>query len=360
MGKPLTKEQIEEICNTYLRVRSYEETAILTRHKCSTVCKYIKLNGLNVGIGGNQERQKKITDEELLEAVKTMTTQEIAEKWSIHETTVLRRCKKLGIKPLGSGDQLSGLRVNWGKHNDNLSENKSIGLGNTWHYIASHDELIKKKHPDMIYLESRQQRIRLMCKDCRTVNERAASTVRQGAIVCEHCLEQQKKENELLQERIKLMRFFVALKEYKTPKKCACCGKDFYSPHYLIAYCSEKCKAKAKRMRYKERHPEAHAKKRSLNHYRKRAEKYGCSYEHGITRIKVIKRDNYICQICGKVCNPEDKRWGSFGPDYPTLDHIIPLAKGGPHSWDNVQCACGECNSTKRDLYTVKREEVWT
>lgn len=42
-----------------------------------------------------------------------------------------------------------------------------------------------------------------------------------------------------------------------------------------------------------------------------------------------------------------DKRWGDYGPDYPTIDHIVPLSKGGPHLWSNVQVACAECNIAK-------------
>ena len=59
---------------------------------------------------------------------------------------------------------------------------------------------------------------------------------------------------------------------------------------------------------------------------------------------KLIDRDGLACYLCGKTCTKEDKRWGTFGPDYPTIDHVIPLSKGGSHTWDNVKVACGECN----------------
>jgi len=29
------------------------------------------------------------------------------------------------------------------------------------------------------------------------------------------------------------------------------------------------------------------------------------------------------------------------------LDHVVPLSRGGRSSWDNVVCACIECNSRK-------------
>jgi 5-methylcytosine-specific restriction endonuclease McrA len=36
-------------------------------------------------------------------------------------------------------------------------------------------------------------------------------------------------------------------------------------------------------------------------------------------------------------------------PRSPVGDHIVPLAAGGAHSYLNIQCACHECNSKKRD-----------
>jgi 5-methylcytosine-specific restriction endonuclease McrA len=33
-----------------------------------------------------------------------------------------------------------------------------------------------------------------------------------------------------------------------------------------------------------------------------------------------------------------------------TVDHIVPMAKGGTHTLDNIVFACHACNSEKRDL----------
>ena len=84
---------------------------------------------------------------------------------------------------------------------------------------------------------------------------------------------------------------------------------------------------------------------------RHRVKKYnGRIVDTDITLKKVFMRDNGICQICGKPCDWNDRRWGSIGPLYPTRDHIIALANGGEHSWDNIQLAHAICNSVKRDL----------
>ncbi len=60
-------------------------------------------------------------------------------------------------------------------------------------------------------------------------------------------------------------------------------------------------------------------------------------------RGKVFERDGYRCAICG--C---DNR------DYLDLDHIIPMAKGGKSTLDNLQTLCHLCNCRKKDfIYTV-------
>lgn len=191
---------------------------------------------------------------------------------------------------------------------------------------------VNQKHGDSFeYVSHTGRRIRLKCKCCNNIIERANSTVRTSGLVCQYCKEQK----ELDEARRKMLSFLIALTESKTPKKCMCCGKEFYSEFANQKYCSDKCRNK---------------RKRNGKGYRSRCRKYGVYYDSSVTRIKVIKRDHGICQICGKVCDEHDLRWGTLGPDFPTVDHIIPLAKGGTHTWGNVQCACAMCNSDKRDL----------
>lgn len=66
------------------------------------------------------------------------------------------------------------------------------------------------------------------------------------------------------------------------------------------------------------------------------------SIEKGkITIDKLIERDGNICYICGIRTSTKG---GSYDPKYPNIEHVIPRAKGGTHTWDNVKVACRYCN----------------
>ena len=98
-------------------------------------------------------------------------------------------------------------------------------------------------------------------------------------------------------------------------------------------------------------------------HCEKRAYRYGCiEFDNTITLKDLIIRDKGICKICGMPTDETDIKNGHIGRMYPTLDHIIPLSKGGTHTWNNVQLAHMYCNAGKCDRNgdTGKRGEAWT
>jgi len=55
-----------------------------------------------------------------------------------------------------------------------------------------------------------------------------------------------------------------------------------------------------------------------------------------LTRQNVFKRDSHTCQYCSKK-------------EHLTLDHVVPKAKGGRSTWDNLITACSRCNTYKGD-----------
>jgi 5-methylcytosine-specific restriction endonuclease McrA len=54
-----------------------------------------------------------------------------------------------------------------------------------------------------------------------------------------------------------------------------------------------------------------------------------------------------VCHWCG----------GKFSPAELSLDHVVPLVRGGKSSRGNVVPACKECNSKKKYLLPVEWEE---
>ena len=65
-----------------------------------------------------------------------------------------------------------------------------------------------------------------------------------------------------------------------------------------------------------------------------------------VSRIKVFDRDGWVCGICETPVDPEAP---PRSPGSASLDHIVPLSRGGEHSMRNVQCAHLRCNQSKSD-----------
>jgi 5-methylcytosine-specific restriction endonuclease McrA len=56
---------------------------------------------------------------------------------------------------------------------------------------------------------------------------------------------------------------------------------------------------------------------------------------------EIFERDNWMCQLCGKRVDKHLKR---PNPLSASLDHIVPLSKGGSHSRANTHLAHLTCN----------------
>jgi 5-methylcytosine-specific restriction endonuclease McrA len=55
------------------------------------------------------------------------------------------------------------------------------------------------------------------------------------------------------------------------------------------------------------------------------------------TRINIFRRDKNRCQYCGKI----------FPRNELSIDHVMPRSYGGRSTWENVVCACYQCNKKK-------------
>ena len=54
-----------------------------------------------------------------------------------------------------------------------------------------------------------------------------------------------------------------------------------------------------------------------------------------------------VCYYCGRV----------FEPKALTMDHIVPLARDGRSTKDNLAPSCKECNTRKKTLLPIEWEE---
>lgn len=64
------------------------------------------------------------------------------------------------------------------------------------------------------------------------------------------------------------------------------------------------------------------------------------------------------CPMCGKIMSSYSKK------TQPTIQHNLPISKGGKHELDNISIICGECNYAVQDNETGKLNnaeviEVW-
>jgi 5-methylcytosine-specific restriction endonuclease McrA len=53
----------------------------------------------------------------------------------------------------------------------------------------------------------------------------------------------------------------------------------------------------------------------------------------GWTKRGVLKRDRHTCGYCGERAS--------------TVDHIVPISRGGRNTWTNTVAACHSCNARK-------------
>ena len=128
------------------------------------------------------------------------------------------------------------------------------------------------------------------------------------------------------------------------PRECRCCGKVFIktedNSHYL--YCSDACAVSA-----------WHDIRRACNRKRYEMVRFRAKSGKHFNPINIKRlwaRDGGKCALCGKRVDINLHRGGNGTcPDKmsATVDHIIPISKGGDHAWTNVQLAHFTCNNKR-------------
>ncbi len=114
---------------------------------------------------------------------------------------------------------------------------------------------------------------------------------------------------------------------------CESCGKEFTKrkSQHRVKWCLD-CKVR----RFKDR--------RHKIGVMYRIGRKGKNYGEEIDYYSICLRDRFRCQLCGIKTRPDYPPLHSL---YPTVDHIMPISKGGRHEVANLQCACRQCNQRK-------------
>ena len=270
---------------------------------------------------------------------------EIADLIGQKSSNVCRIAKSVGL-PFTEEEKKRSIEIGLEKAHINLYGGIDARIENSRRFI---DE----NHTGWMYVDGfigSDDRMTLKCKSCGTIVEKSAVTIRRAgrSLICPKCSKSRIEENKRMRDELRARHSEERQKRKEEKKKitfwsqefpqmsfkeCAQCGKLFFDKGN---YCSDECRKKA------------------LNRKHDRRIKRANVIDKTITLERLFHRDGGTCCICGGECDYDDYMIdvrGNFivGEDYPSIDHVYPLSRGGNHTWDNVRLAHHLCNTRKND-----------
>jgi len=227
-----------------------------------------------------------------------------------------------------------------------LGKQKAVAIqhGSLDERVEKQRQFVEDNYPGWEYVDgftASDGFMTLRHKPCGTVVKKSSVTIRhKKGIKCPICAERERKraaeekQRLLKMEREQRRLERIDRKQYTqiTFRTCEQCGNLYVG---VGKYCSEQCR------------------KRAINRRHDRRISNIAVKDLTITLEKLYERDSGVCYICGGLCDYNDyqkDRNGSFivGYDYPSIDHVYPISRGGTHTWDNVKLAHHYCNTLKR------------
>jgi len=123
---------------------------------------------------------------------------------------------------------------------------------------------------------------------------------------------------------------------------CIWCGQSFDTNRYNFRFCSTKCKKENEKIA------------KYNNHLRRRMHLREGFIEQ-IKPLEIFMRDGWKCGICGGKIN---RNVIAPHPMSASIDHIIPISKGGQHIRTNVRCSHFICNNRKSDNISIGGDQM--
>lgn len=129
-----------------------------------------------------------------------------------------------------------------------------------------------------------------------------------------------------------------------SPRVCefSQCGQTFQPKTANARSCSPGHARKA----WAERNPERELEGKRARYHKRRALRKGAATGERVETLAIAERDEWTCHLCDTEI-PRDASWPA--PLSLSLDHVIPLSKGGIHDPSNVKAAHLRCNVAKGD-----------
>lgn len=261
-----------------------------------------------------QERNERIV--ELRKSGKS--TYELARLFGLDRTTIGDILKKYGVKSCTKGTKSSDEEVARNIERLNIGFTYSHGYQGT------------------------DKTVFIRCNKCGEIIERNYTTIRHKNVRCDKCKKKKEaykavRKAVLKIKRIKEKEEAEAKRNITHTKQCVVCGNTFTAKNKRAVCCSGKCTRK---------------RNNSISTQRKRLRRK--NYMQGdkdISLLELYKKEKGKCYLCGGNCDLNDyvEVKGSVicGDNYPSIDHVIPLSKGGMHTWNNVRLAHRICNTKK-------------
>ena len=81
--------------------------------------------------------------------------------------------------------------------------------------------------------------------------------------------------------------------------------------------------------------------------HRRKARKLNTVVEKGISVLSLKKKHGTKCHYCEKEMDFKKGVGRKFNGDMATIEHLIPLARGGEHTFENTVLACRFCNISR-------------